>query len=186
VLGALAVVAVAVAGCGLAEDDGPREIATDRVPFDLLEPSAQAPAAEPEPGNVRVQLYFVDGDRLRAVARDLPNRAATTVIAALLEGIAEDDPPGLSTAIPDGTRIEGIDIEDDIVVVSLTDQILTAVSGPQQKNAFAQFVFTVTDLRGVSGVRFRVAGQDVTAQTDQGAIAGPVDRGDYQSVTPTR
>src|SRR5207253_2134175 len=76
------------------------------------------------------------------------------------------------------------DLQDDTLTIVLTKEILS-VTGPLQKIAFAQMVYTATALRGVSRVRFRVAEadgsneQDVEPPTDTGANQGTLTRSDY-------
>ncbi len=176
------VLATILAACGLPKDDAPREIAADKVPFDLLGPSTTTPSTATA-GSTIVKLYFVDGAKLRAINRTTTSREPRLVLDALIKGVTDTDPLGIGTAIPTGTRVLDTVFDGDTLVVTLSNEMLS-VASTEQKNAFAQLVFTVTDL-GISGVRFRVADangsnpQDVQPPTDQGTHGGPLTRADY-------
>ena len=182
---ALGVVA-ATAGCGLPSDKSPRQIADDKVPFELLGPSTTTPSST-VPGGSFAHLYFVDGVVLRVVNRSLPGRTPLTVLSELVKGITDGDPPGITTAIPKDTQIVRIDNDGSTLVVTLSNAIL-AIAGAEQQHAFGQFVYTITDLN-VSGVRFRVVdgsgnAQDVQPLTENGQKAGPLTRLDFPSLQP--
>lgn len=180
----LAVLLVATAACGIPNDGSPRQIADDKVPFELLGPSTTTPA-NTVPGGPPVRLYFLDGTQVQPVTRSVTNRDPTSVLNELVRGVADSDPVGLTTAIPKDTQIVRVDADGGTLVVTLNSAILN-IAGAEQKNAFGQLVFTVTDL-AFTGVRFRVtdaggAEQDVPTPTDNGAKAGSVDRSDFLSL----
>jgi len=179
----VALCAVASA-CGIPSDSAPRQIADDKVPFGLLGPSTTTPANS-EPGGVPVRLYFLDGTRVRALIRSLPNRDPQSVLNELVKGLTDSDPTGVTTAIPRDTQILKTAADAQTLVVTLNNAILN-ISGAEQKNAFGQLVYTATDL-AFNSVRFRIPDangveQDVPTPTDNGAKAGPVDPSDFLSL----
>jgi spore germination protein GerM len=173
--------------CGLGSDRAPRQIADDKVPFELLGPSTTTPTSN-VPGGPSVKLFFLDGTELRAVSRSVPTRDPRAVLNELVKGLTDGDPFGIATSIPKDTQIVGVANDGDTVVVTLNNAILN-IAGALQKNAFGQMVFTVTDL-GIQGVRFRVTDatggneQDVPVPTDNGANAGPLTRSDFVTLQP--
>jgi hypothetical protein len=176
------VASIVLAGCGLPADSAPRVIAADKVPFSLLGPSTTNQGIEV--GGTEVQLYFVDADRLRAVRRRVTDTSPKMVLDALVRGPADNE-TALKGAIPPETRVLRADLEaNDTLTVVLTKDILS-VTGPLQKTAFAQLVYTATGLAGVRQVRFKVADadgsneQDVDPPTDFGAKQGPLTKRDY-------
>ena len=180
---ALALLAVTCA-CGIPSDSAPRQIADDRVPLGLLGPTTTAPANS-APGGPDVQLYFLDGTRVRAVTRSVPNSEPMSVLNELVKGIIDTDPVGITTAIPKDAQIISAIADGSTLVVTLNNAIVN-ISGAEQKNAFGQFVFTGTDL-SYSSVRFRIPDangvpQDVPTPTDNATKAGPVDRSDFLSL----
>lgn len=176
-----------VTACGLPSDGAPRQIADDNVPFELLGPSTTTPTSN-VPGGPSVHLYFLDGTQLRAVNRSVPTGDPQTVLNELVKGLIDSDPFGVTTAIPKDTQIVSVANDGDTVVVTLNNAILN-IGGAEQKNAFGQMVYTVTDL-GIRAIRFRVTDasggneQDVPTPTDNGAKAEPLTRSDFISLQP--
>jgi spore germination protein GerM len=183
----LLAVVLALGACGLPSDSSPRQIADDKVPFELLGPSTTTPTSN-VPGGPNVRLYFLDGTQLRAVNRTVPNRDPQAVLGELVKGLVDTDPFGITTAIPKDTQIVRAVSDGDTIVVTLNNAILN-IGGAEQKNAFGQMVYTVTDL-GTRAVRFRVTDasggneQDVPTPTDNGAKAEPLTRSDFVSLQP--
>ena len=186
-LATLLVLVVFLTACGLPSDSGPRQIADDKVPFELLGPSTTTPNSNVT-GGPSVRLYFLDGTQLRAVNRSVPTRDPQTVLDELVKGLIESDPFGITTAIPKDTQIVSVEDNGETVVVTLSNAILN-IGGAEQKNAFGQMVFTATDL-GTRAIRFRVTDasggneQDVPTPTDNGAKAEPLTRSDFISLQP--
>ena len=179
---------VAVTACGLPNDNAPRQIADDKVPFELLGPSTTTPTSNVE-GGAFVHLYFLDGTQLKLISvnRSLPDRDPNTVLKELVKGVTDSDPSGVATAIPKDTQIVSIQDDGGTLVVTLSNAILT-IAGAQQQHAFGQLVYTVTELT-TSGVRFRVVdangnAQDVQPLTDAGQKSGPLTRNDFSSLRP--
>src|SRR5213075_2689652 len=65
VLPLMVVLGLIAIGCGLPTDNAPRQIADDKVPFELLGPSTTKPPSNV--GSTLVKLFFLDGEQLRAV-----------------------------------------------------------------------------------------------------------------------
>ena len=189
-VGVLAVLAAFVAGCGVPKDSSPRPIAQDKVPFGLLGPATTQPGDGGGTSGTLVEVWFVAGQRLQPVTRTLPDTQPKTVLDALVKGVAMGDPDGLSSAIPQNTAIVSADRDGGTLVVTLSSEIVS-VTGPEQKNAFAQLTFTATGLLNVSGVRFRALDssgqpQDLEPPTDRGNQQGPLTKSDFNSLAPAR
>ena len=174
--------AAAVAACGVPRDDAPRQIAAaDLEKFGLRSSTTTVPASS---GHFDVTLYFLSGDRLAKVTRAVADSSVDAALTALLAGALPDD-GGVRSAIPAGTRLVSTRSEDQVLVVELTNEIVTAVQGQEQLNAFAQLVFTASDLNGVFGVQVVVNGAPVAIPTDNGAISDrPVYSTDFESLKP--
>ncbi len=176
----------AMAACGLPKDGSPRAISPEKVPYGLLGPSSTARGNEP--GGETFTLYFLNGDRLQATSRRLVSPRIDDVLTALIAGPAKDDPPTLKSAVPTETRVVRTELNNRVLTIVLSKEIL-GPQGPVQESAFAQLVYTATDLDGVNQVQFRVVGADgnetaATPQTDSGAKDGPLTRADYTSLAP--
>lgn len=183
----VAVVLVAVtAACGLPDDKRPRLVAAEDAPIDLA--PTTAPAETATTGEDTVEVFFLDANnRLRRVLRSVDDVTVSAAVGALLMGLAEDDPPALTSAIPPGTVLVGVSVVDRVLTLDLGpagEGGLQSVQGPAQLRAFAQLVRTATALPGIASVRFLIEGVPIDAPTDAGATGRPVTRADYASLSP--
>lgn len=186
----VALVAVASAACGVPKDSSPRAITADKVPFGLLGPSTTKPGEAGASTGILVDVWFLGGGRLESATRTVPDIQPKTVLDALVKGVADGDPPGISSAIPQNTQVLAATIDNGTLLVTLSKEIVT-VSGPEQKQAFAQLVYTATEIPGVTGVQFRRvddSGQeaDLEPTTDTGSKQGPLTKSDFNTLAPSR
>jgi hypothetical protein len=178
-----------LAACGLPKDRSPREIAADKVPFGLLGPTTTAQGNPSLENGTDVTLYFVDGAQLRPVTRTAQRRDVRLVLDLLVRGLGEHDPLGITTAIPKDTKVIDTHFEGTNLVITLSNEMLN-VQSTEQRNAFAQLVYTAKDL-GIPGVIFRVLDsngnpQDVQPVTDNGTRGGALTPSDYDQEAPQR
>lgn len=173
---AAALVAV-VAGCGIPVDDAPEVFSLPEVGADGDDfPATGELAAAP--------LYLVGGEGLVRVTRDLPDPIdAESLVESLLSGVTEpEDRSGLSSSIPLGTELIGLDVVDRIATVDLSADF-ASVGGQQEILAVAQIVLTVTLLADVDGVVFELDGVRTDVPTADGALATvAVTPEDYESL----
>lgn len=166
-----------IAGCGIPVDESPETFMLPDVGSDIDDfPAAGELAAAP--------LYLVGGEGLVRVTRDLPDPIdARSLVESLLSGVTEpEDRSGLSSSIPSGTDLVGIDVADRIATVDLSADFAT-VGGQQEIRAVAQIVLTVTQLVGVDGVVFQLDGVRTDVPTADGALATiAVTSDDYESL----
>ncbi|MGI8661628.1 MAG: GerMN domain-containing protein [Acidimicrobiales bacterium] len=179
-----------LASCGVSKDSVPRPIAQDKVPFSLLGPSTSKPGDGAGDAGTLVEVWFVSSQRLQAVTRTVADAQPRTVLDSLVKGVAVGDPDGLSSAIPQSTTIAAIEHDGTTLVVTLSSAIVS-VTGPEQKNAFAQLTYTAMGLSGISGVRFRALdnngqAQDLEPTTDTGNKQGPLTKADFNTLSPNR
>ena len=170
-LAALAV--VLLTACGVPQEDTPRPLDRDAAPFRVFDLEA-VPA---EPGDLQVPLFFVRGDRLVPVQRELPLPGSPEqVLRALFTGLTEAErAEGLSSAIPTGVELEGVEVTDRIAVVSLD-----GLNEQVQVLAFAQIVATLDAREDVVGVRFRTDDGDLRVPRGDGSLTeAPVDQQSY-------
>jgi spore germination protein GerM len=94
---------------------------------------------------------------------------------------------GLLTSIPADTVL--IDTKLDDASGELTIDLsrsLFDIQGQELRNAFAQLVWTATDVPGVRSVRFLVAGNEYRVPDENGIEQpGAVTRANYASLAPT-
>lgn len=192
-LALLATLALA-GGCGLSADDGPQAIAPENLPPDLLDPNPSSSTTLSESATTTsVTVYFLetvgDTERLTAAEREVkdPTLPADRLNALFSQQPDENEASdGLVTSIPADTvlltapRVEG----SDQVVINLSPELFS-IQGPELAKAFAQIVWSVTEVDGIRRVRFLVDGQARNALDADGAEKdGAVTRGDYRALAP--
>lgn len=193
---ASAALLVATAGCGLSADDEPHAIEAEDLPSDLLDPNPPTSTTLPGSGvTALATVYLVvrEGDttRLTAVQREVgdPTSPGERIRALLAPPSAQEQEEGLISSIPSDTVLLDTSRPDpgsEELVVNVSGALFD-VQGKELANAFAQIVWTVTEIPGVRQVRFRVDGQAQRAINDEGVEQpGAVRRSDYDALAPTR
>jgi spore germination protein GerM len=190
---ALAVVALAVVGCGIPTDDSPRAISRENVPDDVADDTTEPTASQ---STVDAPIYLVqspDDPRLVDVQRGVPasspavNPDPAAVLETLLTATAtsEEQANGITNLIPPDTRLASQpELARGTLVVDLTNEIFE-IEGENQRAAFGQIVCTANALEGVHLVRFLVDGEPAEVQVDSGATGGPVTcADDYERLRP--
>lgn len=203
---ALGVLAIVVAvGIGVligrvtAEDrraSGPGKDATSTIePTSSVEPTAVLPAEDgsdetpAQPAKPRsVRLYFIRGEKLGVVTREVPatKAVATAALQQLLLGpTAADQGYGLTSEVPVGTSLRGLSIRNGTATVDLSGEYESGGGTLSVDLRLAQVVYTLTQFSTVDRVLFRIDGKAVEAFTGEGFMLGsPQTRADYESATP--
>lgn len=188
-------VVVSAAGCGIAADREPKVIDAADLPADLLDQSSQSTTTILGPAaTASVTVYFLtrqgEVTRLTPVQRDVASATrAADRIKAVLAGPSEGEQGlGLISTIPTDTVLLDTTFapKDGELVVNLSGALFD-VQGKELANAFAQLVWTVTEVPGVRQVRFKVDGRAYRTPNAEGIEQdGAVTRGDYNSLAPVR
>jgi len=183
------------AGCGIAADREPKVIQAADLPADLLDPNPPSTTTLPgsaTPASVTVYFLTRQGEltHLTPVQRDVASssRAADRIRALLTGPSADEQQLGLISTIPTDTVLLDTTYvpADGELIVNLSGALFD-VQGKELANAFAQLVWTVTEVPGVRQVRFKVDGQAYRAPNAEGIEQeGAVTRGDYNSLAPAR
>lgn len=191
-LALLAVLAL-LGGCGLSEHGEPQAIAPENLPPGLLEPNPVSSTTLPQsPGTTTVIVYFLvrdgDGERLARVEREVANATEPgNRIGALFSQPPTEAEEGLTTSIPADTVLVDVPVVDDEaneLVVDLSNELFS-IQGVGLAKAFAQIVYTVTEVDGVRQVRFLVDGRPYRAPDAEGVEKeGAVTRLDYAALAP--
>jgi hypothetical protein len=147
------------------------------------------PDQEKEPqGTVTYQVWFTKGESLHVAKRTqaATRRVGTAALEALLEGPESfESESGLGTAIPQGTQLLGLEIEDGIAFVDLTSEFESGGGSFSMFMRLAQVVCTLDQFPTVKGVLFKLDGEPVDIFSGEGLILDkPVGCGDYEDFLP--
>ena len=182
-------VLVGTAACSAPVDSGPKAIGAARIPAALrADPSSTTTTTTPTGESDEVTVYFIGkDDRLFPVKRRVSRPVSVEkVIQNLFAG-----PPtpteavlGLRTAISPDTTVLGAPIADRIVTVNVSKDFAFGTL-PDQISAYAQVVFTASEIGGVTGVLFAQNGRRLEVPEGDGSLTSTaVGRASYFQVTP--
>lgn len=142
----------------------------------------------PPAAQVTYQVWFANDEGLFVSYRTSPEtpRIGTAALEALLEGPDSfEEGYGLYTAIPDGTQLLGLSIEDGIARVDLTSEFETGGGSASMQTRLAQVVYTITQFPTVEGVVFSLDGEPIDVLGGEGVIIDhPLTRRDYAELLP--
>ena len=161
-----------------------------------------SPTTSPEPtrspapaGTTIVRAYFVLGsltgnEGLVPVLREVPETRAVAAAAMreLLrgpEGAELEGSPAMYSAIPEGTRLVGIDIDGSTATVNLSGTFASGGGSAGTLARLGQVVYTLTQFSTVDRVRFQLDGEPVTTFGAEGVVLdGPANRADFRDLLP--
>lgn len=190
---ATALALLTATGCGLSANDEPQPLARDDLPSDLLDEDTTPTAVTGDLATTEVTVYFMQTDEeggRRLVPRPrqvpAPGDAESRLQALLTQPPDEAErAQGISTAVPEDVSIlsRPEHTNDGVLVVNLSESFY-ALQGDSSRNAFAQVVFTATEVPRVDAVRFELEGRMAEALDGDGeARRDAVDRDAYRSLT---
>lgn len=169
--------------------NGETPSATDDGDSEPMEPT-ETVTPEP-PGDMEVSLYWVSaGENALGVKRTLPRTeaAARAALEALIAGptdIEKTTWPAISTAIPEGTRLLGITIEDGIAKVDFSKEFESGGGTFSVTARLAQVVYTLEQFPAVDGVEFYIEGTRAVEFSSEGLILDrPQTFDDYDELLP--
>lgn len=183
------VLGVVLAGaCSAPVDSGPKAIRDASIPVGLRAETSSTTTTSAPPGTTEeVVVYFInrEDERLKPVTRQVSAPVnVEKVLQALFAGPTRAEAATLRTAVSGDTAILGAEVRNQIVTVD-TSKYFPFGTLPDQITAFAQVVFTATDLDGVTGVRFAENGRPLKAFEGTGIPTElPLGRAAYPQVTP--
>jgi hypothetical protein len=91
----------------------------------------------------------------------------------------------IGSEIPAGTELLGLDIDDGVATVDLSDEFARGGSTLEETARLAQVVYTITQFDTVRSVRFRIGGEPVDAFGSHGIVLDrPQTRKGYQVLLP--
>lgn len=159
----------------------------------LGKPQTTATSTAPEqtgskPSQLSLEVWFARDNGIVAVRRSHPptQLVATAAVKALLDGpTAAERSAGLTSAVPDGTRLLGIGIRNGLATVDLTSEYQSGGGALSMQTRLGQVVYTLTQFPTVQKVRFRLDGSPVNVFSSEGIVLDhPVGRSDYADLLP--
>lgn len=107
-------------------------------------------------------------------------------VAALFRGPSADElGAGMSTAVPDGTTLLGVTIEDGIASVNTTTAYESGGGTFSMTARLAQLVYTITQFEEVEAVTLELEGVPVTIFSGEGLdLSEPLTRADFADLLP--
>jgi germination protein M len=159
---------------------------------------AGPPSPDPSPASTVVRAYFLladgptGGGGLVPVLVEVPatKAVARAAMTALLAGYAKpgtysDAYQSISTAIPTGTTLLGIDIADDVATVDLSGEFEAGGGSASMFARLGQVVYTLTQFSTVDSVRLRIDGRSVSLFSSEGIVIDhPLTRADFEDQLP--
>lgn len=186
VAGVAAVLVLLLGACGLDTDDEPQAITRPTV-----EPSPSSEASTvvlPGEDADNVSVWFLTTDDAGTFLREAQRQVALPATpGSRLDALFAQPPDegeladGLWTAIPpDSTLASRPRQRGHVLVVDLPEGVYDELHGLIAQDAFAQIVFTATEIPGVESVAFRRDGSLFEAVNGEGeASSRPLGRDDF-------
>lgn len=137
-----------------------------------------------EQTTVSVHWLTAEGD-LATGSRTAPLPAVGAgAVRALLSGpTADERASGLASAIPDGTRLLDLDIDDGLATVDLSSEFAGGGGSASMRGRVAQIVYTLTQFPTVDAVSFRIDGEAIDVLGGEGLLLEePVGRDRFEDL----
>jgi len=149
----------------------------------------ESPANPPE--TLTVSLFWISaGENALGVPRTIPytQAVATAVVKALLAGPTEAEKatwPAIGTAIPAGTRLLDLSVENKVAKVDLSGEFDDGGGSFAMLARLAQVVYTLEAFPTIDGVEFFMDGEKVDIFSSEGILLyGPQTLDDFSGAIP--
>lgn len=150
--------------------------------------ATQAAATPTSADTLLLSVYFMRDEKIGAAHREVPHtlQVATAAMNLLLEGPTQEEiDAGMSTAVPQGTRLLGISIDAGVATVDLSGEFASGGGSLSMAARLAQVVYTLTQFPTVETVTFMLDGEPVDVFGGEGLILDhPVGRANFEELTP--
>lgn len=144
--------------------------------------------SEPSEEETAFVVWLADGDKLVPERRSVPSTAGIGAAAmrSLLDGPeGPESESGYSTAIPEGTELNELSINDGTARVDLSGSFDDGGGSLAMQMRLAQVVYTLTQFPTVNSVEFLIDGERVETFSNEGIVLdGPQKRTDYEQHLP--
>lgn len=176
------VLALLLAACG-GGGEGADETTTT-TSGEATTTAAGATSTVPDERRAALSVYLLrEEDLIVGEGREpAAEGVAGEALRALLEGPNEFEVGvGLTSAVPEGTRLLGVTIDGAVARVDLSSEFESGGGSQSMQARVAQVVYTATQFALVDAVRFAVDGEDVDALGGEGLVVEePLTRRDFE------
>lgn len=162
-----------------------------KTPRNPSAPTTPSAGTDTDTDTTTVLLYFARGEKIGVAGRQVeapekPASLAFNAVQALLEGpTAEEQEFGLGTTIPQGSKVNGVEVNGKRATVDLSSQFASGGGSLSMQMRAAQVVFTLTQFPQITEVAFKLDGKPLEALGGEGLIVSPsVSRSDFEGVLP--
>ena len=181
---------------GEAADDDANDGATDDADDDgddtaIDDDDATDDEDEGDAESITVSLYWVSaGENALGVMREIPytEAVASATMKELLAGPTDAEKttwPAISTAIPEGSELLGLTIDDGIAKVDLSEEFESGGGTFSVTARLAQVVYTLEQFETIDAVEFYIEGELVEVFSSEGLILdGPQSLDDFSDLLP--
>jgi germination protein M len=152
--------------------------------------TTEAEAGEPAapPATVTYEVWFALGETLFVTYRTQEHtaRVGAAAVEAVLAGPNEFERGyGLTSAVPEGTSLLGLTIDDGIARVDLTSEFESGGGTLSMQMRLAQIVYTLRQFPTVRGVVFSLDGKPIEVLGGEGVVIDhPLRRRDFRELLP--
>ncbi|OFW54064.1 MAG: hypothetical protein A2V75_02445 [Actinobacteria bacterium RBG_16_70_17] len=97
----------------------------------------------------------------------------------------EEALPPLASAIPEGTRLLGVDVSDGVATVDLSSEFVSGGGALSTRARVAQIIYTLTRFDEIDGVRFLIEGVPTSVLGSEGLVLDdPATRAGFDDLLP--
>jgi germination protein M len=183
---ALAALVLLVAGCGDDGDDAADDTTDTTTTTSPPTTTGVTTTSVPAGGEADVRVYFAWNEYVGTAGRTV--EAPAVARGALTELLAGPDAfetdIGMTTEIPEGTELLGVDIVDGEATVDLSGAFESGGGSLSMQLRVAEVVFTLTQFDTVETVSIELDGEAVEFIGGEGIDATDLTRGEMSNVTP--
>ena len=131
---------------------------------------------QPTPETATFAVYLLRDGVIAPVRRTVASTPAVAraALEALMTGpTGDEESEGLVTAIPDGTTVLDVSVEDGVATVDLSSTFDDGGGSASMQGRVAQVVATLTQFPTVERVAFRLDGEPVETIGGEGVVVDP-------------
>ncbi|HEV2755365.1 MAG TPA: Gmad2 immunoglobulin-like domain-containing protein [Actinomycetota bacterium] len=183
-----ALLAVSLLGAACSDDDGPTA-GRRSTPAPAGSPSASAPAPSPSAAPITraFRLWLTTEEFVGLTVRRAlvtPPQFGTAAVNELLKGPSQiEAASGFGTAIPPGSTLLGLSVEDGVATADLSEEFESGGGSLSVRLRLAQLVYTLTEFPTVRSVDLLIEGRPAATFSSEGiVIDAPLTRDDFEDL----